>query len=192
LELRWALMLEALCVRCRMVETRTPSSKSPEKFGGLKWDLNGLSRQKPGIWMGFVKFHWANSSGRKLRLKAVKKQTKKDTGAGLGALCSENPPKSFHLRGAPLPFFPSLHAWIFESSCERCTITPHEKGVRVPPSRPCVLPLNPGIVEGMNEGRLNHISLCPGCNLRAAGARKSLRKGEKEGKSGSDRCTRNE
>jgi hypothetical protein len=48
------------------------------------------------------KFHWANSSGRKLRLKAVK-NTKKDTGAGLRVLCSENPPKSFHLR-APPPF----------------------------------------------------------------------------------------
>src|SRR5438270_7463790 len=32
---------------------------------------------------------------------------------------------------ASLPFFPSLHAWIFESSCERCIITPHENVVRV-------------------------------------------------------------
>jgi hypothetical protein len=145
------------------------------------WHMDGFCQVSLG------KFQWQKAAS-----ESRKKQTKKDTGAGLGALCSENPPKSFHLREAPLPFFPSLHAWIFESSCERCTITPHEKGVRVPPSRPCVLPLKPGIVEGMNEGRLNHISLCPDCNLRAAGARKSLRKGEKEGKSGSDRCTRNE
>ena len=29
---RWGLMLQALCVRCQMVETRTPSSKSPRKI----------------------------------------------------------------------------------------------------------------------------------------------------------------
>jgi hypothetical protein len=60
---------------------------------------------------------------------------------------------------------------------------------------PVCAPLRPGIAGGMNERRLNHISWCPDCNLRAAGAhlfRKSLRKGEKEGKFGSDRCTRNE
>ena len=42
---------------------------------------------------------------------------------------------------------------------------------------------NPGIAEGINERRLHHISLCPDCNLHAAGAhllRKSLRKREKE------------
>jgi hypothetical protein len=41
----------------------------------------------------------------------------------------------------------------------------------------------PGIAERMNERRLRHISLCPDCNLHAAGTHllhKSLRKCEKE------------
>ena len=72
------------------------------------------------VWQmnGFVKFHWANSSSRRLRLKAVK-NAKKDTGAGLVTLCSENPPKSFQLRA---PFL-SFHLYMLGSlnlSCERC------------------------------------------------------------------------